>query len=218
MDQYLIASYPRSGSTWLRFILANLLRDNEEHTFDSVERLIPAIEDYGGMKQAGKKCRFFKTHKLRHGNNVIFLHRHIGDVLISEYWYKKKYDSADNRSLLRFMIETEFGSNWRQHVDHYFPSNLSLSYDHLHRPEIVWDVLSDIEPWNVEQVTSAIEKSNFGKMRKAEEKGFGIYPTGNPDIKFVRECRSGQWRDLPEPIQEEIIDRNYIQLKALDYL
>lgn len=40
----IIASYPRSGSTYLRFILCNLYYPETTHTFETVNRLIPTIE------------------------------------------------------------------------------------------------------------------------------------------------------------------------------
>jgi hypothetical protein len=50
----LIASYPRSGSTWVRFILSNLLHPEESHDFDSVNQIIPDIGDPQGLAASRK--------------------------------------------------------------------------------------------------------------------------------------------------------------------
>src|SRR2546423_8987477 len=38
-----VVSYPRSGSTWMRFMLANALRPEQETTFANVDELLPSI-------------------------------------------------------------------------------------------------------------------------------------------------------------------------------
>ena len=40
-DDVFLTSYPRSGNTWTRFLIGNLVHQNEEVTFLSVERLVP---------------------------------------------------------------------------------------------------------------------------------------------------------------------------------
>src|SRR6266478_4226707 len=40
-DDTFIVSYPRSGNTWARFLIANLVRPNETVTFANIEKLIP---------------------------------------------------------------------------------------------------------------------------------------------------------------------------------
>ena len=40
-DDVFLTSYPRSGNTWTRFLIGNLIHQNETVTFLSVERLVP---------------------------------------------------------------------------------------------------------------------------------------------------------------------------------
>lgn len=214
MNPTIIASYPRSGSTWLRFILCNLLYPDIQHDFDSVNKHIPAIDNADDMKIAIEQPTFYKTHSLRHGQNIIHLHRHVGDVLISEYWYKQKFH-ADGMTLFEYLIVTDYGKNWRDSIDFYFPCAKSISYDQL---EDCMRLKYLIGSYTIEEISAAIEKSSFSKMQKAEEKGFGIYPTGSPEIKFIRKGTTGQWRELDAQTQNRIIEKNYTQLKALGYL
>ena len=43
-DDTFIISYPRSGNTWTRFLIANLMHPHEPVTFANIERLIPDAE------------------------------------------------------------------------------------------------------------------------------------------------------------------------------
>src|SRR5690349_20108666 len=43
-DDTFIVSYPRSGNTWTRFLVGNLVRPDERATFANIERLVPGAE------------------------------------------------------------------------------------------------------------------------------------------------------------------------------
>jgi len=213
---YLIASYPRSGSTYLRFIIANLFQPEVEHDFNTVNQFVPAIDDVNNLKDCVDVPLFYKTHSLRYGQNIIYLHRHVGDVLISEYWYKQKF-SKEDKTLMEYIIENKYGDNWRASVNHYFPCRYQLKFDDIGD----YGRLSFLPYFNeksIPEIQAAIEKSSFQKMSEAEEKGFGIYPTGDTEIKFCRKGTSNQWKELDEQTQERIIEKNYSELKVLGYL
>ena len=40
-DDTFIVSYPRSGNTWTRFLIANLIHPNEPVTLQNIERIVP---------------------------------------------------------------------------------------------------------------------------------------------------------------------------------
>ena len=41
-DDTFLVSYPKSGNTWVRFLLANLIHPNEKVSFSNINRLLPA--------------------------------------------------------------------------------------------------------------------------------------------------------------------------------
>jgi len=43
-DDTFIVSYPRSGNTWTRFLIANLLHSEQRVTFANIEQFIPDCE------------------------------------------------------------------------------------------------------------------------------------------------------------------------------
>lgn len=211
----IICSYPRSGSTWLRFILCNLLYPETEHDIDSVNRHIPDIDHYDGMKESIHRPHAFKSHGLRQGQSIIFLHRHVGDVLISEWWYKKKYH-ADTRTLEQFLEDCKYGENWRAHIDHFFPAERQIGYDELSDHSSLLRVIP--KSFLRSDLRKAMRKSSFTELQHVEKKGFGQYPSGDLEIPFFRQGTSDQWKDLKENIQDRILYSNLIQLKALGYL
>src|SRR5438270_7963003 len=63
-DDTMIVSYPRSGNTWTRFLVANLLHPSEDVTFDNIEKLIPDTSSISS--RALKRIpspRYIKTHE-----------------------------------------------------------------------------------------------------------------------------------------------------------
>ena len=217
-NPYIIASYPRSGSTWLRFILCNLLHPEHIHDFDSVNRLIPQIEDPEGMARALPSCRFYKTHQRRHAQRIVFLHRHVGDVLISEWWYKQKFH-ADTRTFEEFLVATDYGQGWRDDVDFYFPCDYTIGYRDLGFPHRILDCVPLLSGYSDGDIEEAARKSNFDQLQRIEaDSGFGEYPIGDVRIRFIRKGTSDQWKKLPVEQQETILQKNHTQLLLLRYL
>lgn len=214
----IIASYPRSGSTWMRFILSNLFHPEVDHDFDSVNKHIPPIDYAPGLLEGIKEPFFFKTHGLTTAANVIYLYRHVGDVLISEFHYKRKMH-ADKRSLREFLHECNFGQEWRAHVDYYFPAVKNVAYEEIGLVGTYEDLLTEREPvlQTEADIIAALNLSCFVKMRELEKKGFGSYPSGDPNIPFCREGTSGQWETLDPDIRKAILETNATQLKMLGY-
>jgi hypothetical protein len=118
------------------------------------------------------------------------------------------------------MKADDFGRGWREHVDFYYPCARMIGYDEL----VVESKLLRLLPRDIQErigfkaITEAIVKSNFAELQKAEQQGFGIYPSGDLSIPFFRKGVSGQWRELSPELKEQMLERNYIQLKVLYYL
>ncbi len=63
-DDTFLVSYPRSGNTWTRFLIANLMYPAECVTFANIERLIPdtASQSNRALKRTSRP-RIIKTHQ-----------------------------------------------------------------------------------------------------------------------------------------------------------
>ena len=211
-NPFIIASYPRSGSTWFRFVLCNLIYHPEEMTFGKVNKLIPPIDHPPGLLAGIHRPRFFKTHGMHAASHLVYLHRHVGDVLESEYWYKKKmYGEA--RSFTDFLKEVDYGEQWRQHVDFYFPAMCNISYEEIALPE-TYVVFTNSTLMSIKR---AIDKATFERMRELEKQGFGDYPSGDLSIPFCRVGQSGQWLQWKKELRDTLLEKNAVQLKMLGY-
>lgn len=220
---YLIASYPKSGNTWLKFILANYFYPDIEHDFASVNYHIPELGlDTIHLKEGIKSPKFYKTHYHHNGSNIIYLHRHVGDCLISHWWYNKQFHQ-DKRPIYEWIIELDYGVQWRDHVNFYFPQRIALSYEGLKNDTSgsVEFLLREIgENVDYLRIKEAIDKSSFENMQKAEAKGYGLYESAIIDhnIKFVRKGQINQWSELDKDVQDKILDKNYRELRILGYV
>ncbi len=52
-DDTFIVSFPKSGNTWTRFLIANLLHPEEPANFGNIDRLIPESEGLTRKQLAG---------------------------------------------------------------------------------------------------------------------------------------------------------------------
>jgi hypothetical protein len=85
-----VVSYPRSGNTWLRFLLTNALRPDRTATFTTVGKAVPDIyEEADRALLRRTQPRILKSHEPfdeRYGR-VLYLVRHPADVAVSYYHY-----------------------------------------------------------------------------------------------------------------------------------
>lgn len=220
---YLIASYPKSGNTWLKFILANYFYPEIEHDFSTVNYYIPELgTDTIHIKKGILNPKFYKTHYHHNGSNIIFLHRHVGDCLISHWWYNRQFHK-DERSIYEWIMALDYGTQWREHINFYFPQRITISYEEMKKNTL--EVISDLffqlgENYSPELAEAAIKKSSFKNMQKAELKGYGLYESDiiNRDIKFVRKGEINQWTELDSITQNKLIEKNYRELRILGYV
>src|SRR5438270_7142656 len=86
----LLVSYPRSGNTWLRFLLANALRPAQVATFADVGAVVPDIYDEPDRDLLRRPApRVLKSHEPfdERYRRVLYLVRHPADVAVSYYHY-----------------------------------------------------------------------------------------------------------------------------------
>ena len=128
-NDVLLVSYPKSGRTWLRMMLAKILKDMGEST-DRVE-MIPAM--HKNPRQVYEE--FGKNLK------VIFLHRHPADSTISYYHEKNKSFRSGARfggDIFSFLRDEKFGleeninfnNNWNKSLK-IFKDKIVISYEDL---------------------------------------------------------------------------------------
>jgi hypothetical protein len=124
-DDIFLVSYPKSGNTWTRFLLGNLMNPHEGITFAKVERKVPDI--YAESKLTLKKTprpRVIKSHEgfdPRY-RRVIYIVLYPRDVALSAYHYdRKERNIPDNFPLdtyitTRIMKTDGYYGTWGEHA------------------------------------------------------------------------------------------------------
>jgi hypothetical protein len=216
-DDIFLVSFPKSGNTWTRFLLANLRFPNEPATWANIDRLIP--DPTGTNKRDFDRMprpRIVKSHECFDPRypRVINIVRDPRDVVVSQYHYHRKIrkiedDSPIEKFVTRFLAgETCPHGSWGQNVATWlYTSEGNPRYLLLRYEDLIADTARELAkvvsflklPATPEQIAQAVERSSADRMRKLEkEQQHGLYKGSRPEMSFVRAAGSGGWRkDLP---------------------
>lgn len=227
-DDVFLVSYPKSGSTWARFLLGNLIFPNTPVSFANIHKLVPALlstprKDFDRVPRP----RFIKSHECFDPlyPRVIYVVRDPRDVVISLYHYHRKVrkigDDLPMETFVKQFLagETVPHGSWGQNVMTWLttmesdPRFLMLRYE---------DLLVDTErelrkivrfldlDTTAAHITQAAERSSAARMRELEKKQGKdldrmVRTKSRKDLMFVRAAVSGGWRkDLPTSMVEKI--------------
>src|SRR5438552_4265250 len=118
-DDVFIVSYPRSGNTWVRFLIANLLAPDEKITFRNIENYVPSIYKSADTLDTREGRRYIKSHNPCYElyPKLIYVYRDGRDALVSYYYYatgKKVFAGTFEQFVFSPFVE-QFTS-WREHV------------------------------------------------------------------------------------------------------
>lgn len=227
-----IASYPRSGSTWLRFLLLEVLR-GESSGFRNVDALIPDVGKHESTPPLlANGGRLIKTHEAFRPEykKAAYLVRDARDVVLSEYAYQMalglvRCDFDDY--LLRFLRGKVNGyGSWQAHVVSWLDASLEKGHDirvvkfeDLRRDCLgtlgeVLDFLGVcVDPKVIER---AIANNSIQRMQEKER----ITPQrASKGGRFIRNGLAGAWRERLTDAQVGVI-RQYAggALSRLGYL
>jgi hypothetical protein len=244
-DDTFIVSYPRSGNTWTRFLIGNLIQPSGPITFLNIERVIP---DTSALSKSYLKHvprpRILKSHQYfdPRYKKVIYIVRDPRDVALSHYNWQRKYREIDDQYPLerytsRFVAGDLAGwGSWGEHVlswlatRHNSPDFLLLRYEAM-----LAEPLRELGKVAVflgteatrETLATAVERSSADNMRKLEKTQGeewvstldGLRDKGQrKDIPFVGKAKHGGWKSLlPESSVEEIESAWGPLMKTLGY-
>jgi len=128
-DVFLI-SYPRSGNTWVRFMLANLLKEADETIdFHNIHEYIPEEGRNNDIINALSSPRIIKSHSTYKSNypRVIYLVRDGRDVYVSYYHYRLK-KLPEGCSISEFLrLDDHKPCLWGDHVESWLSHKEQLS-------------------------------------------------------------------------------------------
>jgi hypothetical protein len=227
-DDTFVVSYPRSGNTWTRFLIANLLHPDQNVSFTNIEKLIPDTSSQSNRAlRRTSRPRIIKTHQYfdhRYGK-LIYIVRDPRDVALSYYDFQRKYmQIADEYPLDRYvddfvtgrLISADWGT-WSENVASWiFTRGNSPTFLLLRYEDMINDTAQEltrianflaVNP-DTSRIQQAIERSSADRMRqleKLEEDKLVATKNRRKDIPFVRVARSGGWKSsLPESCVRQI--------------
>jgi Sulfotransferase domain len=213
-DDTFIASYPRSGNTWTRFLLANLLHPDRSVSFSTIEDMIPDATALSSkqLKRVASP-RFIKSHEYfdPRYRKVIYLVRDPRDVALSLYNFRRKYLSVgDDYPVERYVAERflpgDLDVPWNEHVGSWLgarrehPGFLLIRYEDLRQDPAreLGRVASFLgRAADASALAQAVEKSSAQRMRdleKAEHEQWVTTKGKRADVPFIAEAVAGAWK------------------------
>lgn len=214
-DDSLIVSYPRSGSTWLRFLIGNLIQRDRAVSFHEIERVIPDIHVNSRRYINGiPRPRLLKSHEYfdPRYRKVVYLVRDPRDVALSYYRYYRKLRVIPDGYPMNLYIasflsgEMQSWGSWGENVGSWIgargqvPDFILIRYeDLLIRTK---DQLSKVTeflniPCNDDDLNRTVELSSAERMRdleKSEGRDWVTIRGSREDLPFIGKASSGQWR------------------------
>jgi hypothetical protein len=214
-DDVFILSFPKSGNTWTRFLIANLVYPETRADFSNINRLTPDPEALSKRELATMpRPRIIKSHQYfdPRYKRVIYVVRDPRDVALSQFHFHRKRGLIEDgyppeRFVARFVAgETSPYGSWGENVAGWLatrqnrPGFLLLRYEDMLEDAAreLNKVASFLEiPPNEERIANAVRRSAANEMRKLERSQAHLWSSTKDtrkDVPFVRSAEAGGWR------------------------
>lgn len=215
-----LASYPRSGNTWLKTMLVNVLHPETDSNPDIFNKVIPGATARNLLKvYQTKPPRILSTHSLylKTINKAVYLVRDGRDCITSMYHFTTTRVGLELDFNKWFVLYKNglFGPRWDQNVSSWLgPGANYLGKELLvvHFEDLLSDTKRTLEVIcefiglnvNADLIRQAIDASSIDRMRKWEKRKIGNID--NPNASFYRKGGTGSWKEL-------VKDRNRMEFE-----
>jgi len=235
-----IVSYPKSGNTWARFIVANLINRNfGKINLKNLDQIIPDIhEARESVLNKFKSPRIFSSHDYFDArfHKVIYVVRDPRDVIVSLYFYLTKLKVLKNnysrrRYVKRFLdgeFDSTFGS-WYQNIGSWYGTKnkniIFIKYEDLLKNKYIsFKKISEFLniKFNKRKFDKILENTSFKNLQKQESlshHSLGHLRDTRKDIRFFRSGRKNQWKKFLSASENKLIKKKWgAYMKIFKYI
>lgn len=221
-DDVYLASYPKSGNTWVAFMIANAisghLKLDIEPNFFNIHFFVPDIHESRCVPpelQYPPFRRIIKSHgeNTRAYGNILLIVRDPRDVMSSYYLYTKNQKIFDG-DFSSFIRHEKYGIKaWAHHTESWLErsgrhQNIQIFYyeSFVKSPQAELKRLFRTMGFNLSDqiIDRAVEKSNFENMKSIEAETISYSIKRFEKFKFVVKDKLAQNVEVTEA------DRRYI--------
>lgn len=211
-DDVVLALFPKTGSTWVRFFLYNLLTQIErDGRIVSIDEMNEEMPEFGHKTMFREwpfdSCpRIIKSHRPRNwflsGKSTVLVVRDPRDVVVSFYHYANaKKELSYSGGIKEVLHHPEMGIEYffHQYNSWRAQAGLVLRYEDLrgdgfNQFKKLVDYLKI--PATDEQIKLALERSELKAMRVAQEQSVEFKKKFSDGFVFARSGQSAQWEEL----------------------
>jgi hypothetical protein len=228
VEDIFLVSYPKSGNTWLRFLIANAIKVHykidQDVNFFTIQGIIPSPRGKINLLPTGPfgrtdLSRIIKSHSAYHPYyfRVIYLVRDPRDVMVSYYHYLKRLKQISEATTISELIrDDKYGiMSWVKHSKSwYFNHNPSSQRIKIFRYE---DFLEDtklqlfllMEYLGIIMDNASLEEAitlSSKERMKASELKHVSFNLVNEKMSFVRQGLANHGRNLSDSDRKLIDD------------
>lgn len=240
-DDTFITSYPKSGNTWVRFFVSNLLLDDDRTDLINMDQQVPDIYKVDSAAlQRMSRPRFLKSHQAYTPQypRVLYLVRDVRAVVSSYYRQRLRMGVIPHGLPISRFTEmfvdgsiAQFGP-WDKHVEGWMTANagrtdsfLLVRYEDMvdEGPETFRKIAAFLRlPRSEQQIQEAYLRSSFNRMRALEDKAGTEWlekrRAKDLSIPFMYSGKTNSWeQDLDAASKRILADRYGAMMAKLGY-
>ena len=232
-EDVILGSYPRSGSTWLRFTLFEILT-GKPSSFDNVNSAFRGLKEHrkalpllpGGGRFIGTHESFRPSYR-----RAVYLVRDVRDVVLSEFAFEQNLGIGRQNLddyLEDFVNGRKRHGSWQNHVQSWLDSPLArngdllvVRYEDLRQDSVemfmkIADFLGMSRERNL--VETAVANNSVQRMREKEDRlykqeNYSAVPSRpvksvQPGGRFIRSGTMGGWQEKLSQEQLHVIEEH----------
>jgi hypothetical protein len=233
-DDVILVSYPKSGSTWLRFLVGNYITNNN-CDFANSHLIVPDIHLKPEYCQNIQRPRIIKSHRSYTPDykRVVYIVRDGRDVSVSYYFHMIKYKQISPETRFEdFLFDFNAGcvdgwmTSWSEHVNGWLNSDhedfLLIKYEDM-KQDTTREFRRFVEfsglPIDNNKLVAAVQASEFDNMQRLEQNLINHMPDYDVSKPFVRQGKVGGWQEFfSEQMTESFIYAHSSALERLGYV